>query len=81
MAATAMTAEANIEYLMSRSKALRETDPVRSKAWMITAQMAFPGNFSIQYEAYIFQKEIGSDVSKLGPTIARFIHNLLFFAL
>ena len=40
------------DYLVARARQERERDPAGAKAWMITAKLMFPKNFSIQYEAY-----------------------------
>ncbi|XP_059089284.1 integrator complex subunit 10-like [Tigriopus californicus] len=50
----------DVDYLVSRSKELRVKDPDRSKSWMLTAQMMFPKNFAIQYEAYQVEKTAGN---------------------
>ena len=40
------------DYLVARARQERDRDPAGAKAWMITAKLMFPKNFSIQYEAY-----------------------------
>lgn len=50
----------DVDYLVARSKELRHKDPDRSKSWMLTAQMMFPKNFAIQYEAYQVEKTAGN---------------------
>ena len=47
------------DYLVARSKLLRQSDPAASKSFMITAKLMFPNNFSIQFEAYNLEKTEG----------------------
>ena len=46
------------DYLVERSRRLRnlDRDPAAAKSWLVTAQMIFPQNFTIAFEAYNCEK-------------------------
>jgi integrator complex subunit 10 len=61
------------EYLVARSKLKRAaSDPAAAKCWMITAQLMFPDNADIQYEAYALEKESGN-----AAQAAKILKNLI----
>ncbi|KAF7286708.1 integrator complex subunit 10 isoform X2 [Rhynchophorus ferrugineus] len=48
------------EYVIQRAKECFKTDPYSAKAWMLTAKSLYPNNFTVQFEAYLIEKDAGN---------------------
>ncbi|XP_044728934.1 integrator complex subunit 10 [Chrysoperla carnea] len=44
------------DYVIFKAKYALKTDPILAKTWMITAKTLYPNNFSVQFEAYLVEK-------------------------
>lgn len=49
--------EENEAYMVKEAQRLRKSDPCAAKAWIITAKTLFPNAFTVQYEAYILERD------------------------
>ncbi|XP_076367157.1 integrator complex subunit 10 isoform X2 [Tachypleus tridentatus] len=47
-------------YMIKKAKSYQSSDSYTAQAWMLTAKTLFPNNFSVQYEAYVMAKDLGS---------------------
>lgn len=57
------------DYVLQRAKNLLLTDPITAKAWMVTAKTLYPTHFSVQFEAYIVEKN-ARNVKEAAKTLS-----------
>ncbi|XP_068142843.1 integrator complex subunit 10 [Drosophila tropicalis] len=52
-----MSNDEDILYMVKQAQSLRKIDPCGAKAWILTAQTLYPNAFTIQYEAYLLERD------------------------
>ncbi|XP_019620271.1 PREDICTED: integrator complex subunit 10-like [Branchiostoma belcheri] len=60
MAAAKKNSREDSAWLVTRARDSLKSDPHAAKAWLITARTLFPGEFSVQYEAYSVEQAAGN---------------------
>ncbi|XP_066304856.1 integrator complex subunit 10-like [Branchiostoma lanceolatum] len=60
MAAVKRNSREDSAWLVNRARESLKSDPHAAKAWLITARTLFPGEFSVQYEAYSVEQAAGN---------------------
>ncbi|KAH8303842.1 hypothetical protein KR018_011622 [Drosophila ironensis] len=64
--------EENQMYMVREAQKLRKSDPCAAKAWIITAKTLYPDAFSVQYEAYLLERDARNceEAAKLFSAVA-----------